>query len=43
MRRLTTLVKKGLAVDTGMRRLSSRGVPVTVFAATPKGREVARG
>lgn len=42
-RRMTTLVKKGLAVDTGMKRPSTRGVPVTVFAATPKGREVARG
>lgn len=42
-RRMTTLVRKGLATDQLPKRPGAKGIPVTVFAATPKGREVARG
>lgn len=41
-RRITTLVKKGLAVDTRMRRLSPKGSPAAVWAATPEGRQWVR-
>lgn len=42
-RRMTTLVRRGLATDALPKRPGRKGVPVTVFAATARGREVARG
>lgn len=40
---MTTLVRRGLATDELPKRPGAKGVSVTVFSATPKGREVARG
>lgn len=38
-RRLTSLLRKGLVRDTGVRRDGGRGVPTTVYSATAEGRE----
>lgn len=38
-RRVTSLLRRGLARDTGERRDGGRGVEVAVYAATREGRE----